>query len=80
MGANLSYIIAMPLLRLPRGGVAFRMAGAGCMSRIWAMSGFPETKALAAFCGNVAEVAIAIATQCESDLGSIPPIASGVIP
>ena len=71
----------MMLLRLPRGGgVAFRLTGAGCVPRIWALSGCSDHKSLAAGCENIAEVASAIATPVESDLGTILPIASGGIP
>ena len=49
------------------------------MSRIWAMSRYPEPKATAVVCENVAEVATSIAIPVESALGSIRRIASGGI-
>ena len=64
-------MMMMMMMRQPRGGgVAFRLTGAGCMARIWELSGFSDPKALAGVCENIADVAIAIAIPGASDLGS----------
>ena len=50
------------------------------MPRIWSLSGLPGPKEMAAAYENIAEVAIAIATPGECDLGCNPPIAPGDTP
>ena len=71
----------MLLRRPPRGGgVALRQTGAGRMARLWAMSGCPGPKALAAVCENIAEVATSIAIPGWSGLGRMRPMASGCNP
>ena len=80
-GAIFNYIVAILMLRQPRGGgVDFRPTGAGRIPSIWAMSVFSAPKAMDVVCANIAELAISIAIPGESDLWGAPNIASGGTP